>query len=203
MANKLKVLINKINTLKNNKVLRTKISLKLREFKNCQDWFSELCYCIMTANSKAESAMQLQKQINFRNISQEQLRLALKGKVRFHGNKASYILQARHYQDIKTIINGKDTLSARQWLIENIKGLGMKEASHFLRNVGYTNVAILDRHILSVLKEYGLVKINPPLTHRNYLYIEEKLREIAKLSNLNLAELDLYLWFLKTNKVLK
>jgi len=36
-----------------------------------------------------------------------------------------------------------------------------------------------------------------------YLEIENLLREIAKETNLHLGELDLYLWYMETGKVLK
>jgi N-glycosylase/DNA lyase len=34
----------------------------------------------------------------------------------------------------------------------------MKEASHFLRNIGFTEIAVIDRHILKHLKAEGLVR---------------------------------------------
>lgn len=76
--------------------------------------------------------------------------------------------------------------------------------SHFLRNVGFTNVAILDRHVLAVLCAHKLIDEVPrSLTRRSYLKIEEKLRKFAQELNLSLGELDLYLWYMKTGDVLK
>jgi len=54
-------------------------------------------------------------------------------------------------------------------LVKNIQGVGYKEASHSLRNIGYTER----------LKA---------LTKRKYLEIEGLLRRVARKSNLNLAE---------------
>jgi N-glycosylase/DNA lyase len=91
----------------------------------------------------------------------------------------------------------------REWLSENIKGIGPKEASHFLRNIGYTNFAILDFHIIDILIRNGLFEKRKPLTKREYLEIEAILKKIARKVNLNLAELDLYLWYMETGKILK
>ena len=88
-------------------------------------------------------------------------------------------------------------------MVDNIKGLGMKEASHFLRNIGFKDFAIIDFHIIDILVKYGLIKKPKTLTKNKYLEIEGILKEIAKKTNLNLAELDLYLWYEETDKVLK
>ena len=85
-----------------------------------------------------------------------------------------------------------------------MKGVGYKESSHFLRNVGFSDVAILDRHVLSVLHEHGLIDVVPrPPTRGRYLEIERKLEELAGKLGFTLGELDLYLWYLKTGEVLK
>ena len=91
----------------------------------------------------------------------------------------------------------------RRWLVDNIKGLGYKEASHFLRNIGYDDYAIIDTHILDILARYRIIKQPKTLTKKNYLKIEGHLQKIARQTKLTLAELDLYLWFLETGKILK
>ncbi|GAI37170.1 unnamed protein product, partial [marine sediment metagenome] len=97
-----------------------------------------------------------------------------------------------------------DARQARGWLAENVKGVGYKESSHFLRNVGFSDVAILDRHVLSVLHEHGLIDGLPrSLARGRYLEIERKLEELARKLGLTLGELDLYLWYSKTGEVLK
>jgi len=90
-----------------------------------------------------------------------------------------------------------------EWLVKNISGIGYKEASHFLRNIGFTNLAIVDFHILNLLARHGLIEKPKTLTRKKYLEIEEVLRAIAEKLDLNLAELDLYLWYMETGKVLK
>jgi len=91
----------------------------------------------------------------------------------------------------------------RAWLVDNIKGLGYKEASHFLRNIGFDDYAIIDFHILDLLERYRLIKKPKTLTTKQYRKIEHVLQKLATKTNLTLAELDLYLWYLETGKILK
>ncbi len=103
----------------------------------------------------------------------------------------------------KIIRLNNDEIELREWLVKNIKGIGYKEGSHFLRNIGYKNLAIVDFHILDLLVQYELIEKPKVLTKKIYLDIENLLKRIAKELNLNLAELDLFLWYLETGKILK
>lgn len=180
-------------------------SFDLREEK---EWFSEMCFCLLTANSKAETAINIQREIGsdgFLKFSQEQIKeIIRKNKHRFHNNKSKYIVEARKFSNIKEIIKYKEEFEARNWLAENIKGLGYKEASHFMRNVGYKNLAILDRHILRLMLENGYIEEIPKSLNKNkYFEIEKKFNKIARDLKLSSAELDMYMWYLKTGKILK
>lgn len=189
------------------------ISKRLAEFasfkgRDSGEWFSELCFCILTANSKAKSALAIQSKLGTRGFctypESKVRQCIIDHKHRFHNNKAKYIVAARKHRDIKRELAGMDSVAAREWLVKSVKGLGYKEASHFMRNVGYNDVAIVDRHILSVLHKYGYIKSRPPhLTKNAYLDIEKTLAKIAKENRMSLAELDLYLWYMKTGEVLK
>ena len=203
-------LIKQINKLKSS-LIKQEVDNRINEFRelnNSEDWFSELCYCLLTANSKAETALNIEKELKWKGFyssSQSEIRDFIKrNKHRFHNNKSKFIVEARKFKDIKNIIREKDQIEARTWLVDNIKGIGYKEASHFLRNVGYNNVAILDRHILNLMVEYDIIKEKPnTLNKDNYQEIEKKLGKLAKFVDMSHAELDLYLWFLKTRKILK
>lgn len=124
---------------------------------------------------------------------------------RYPNTRAKYIMEARKYKgllkDIIESFNKEDEL--REWLVKNIKGIGYKEASHFLRNIGYTDFAIIDFHIINILTKHKLVEKPKRLTKRKYLEIENVLRKCAKKLNISLAELDLYLWYAETGKILK
>jgi N-glycosylase/DNA lyase len=208
----MKELVEVINKLKNSKVKEI-VDIRIKEFKELGnksniEIFKELCFCILTANFNAEKSIKIQKEIGNGFLTLPESVLAKKLKVlghRYYNTRAKYIVEARKYMNsLKEIINSfnnKDNL--REWLVKNIKGLGYKEASHFLRNIGYTNFSILDFHIINILVKYGLIKKPKTLTKKKYLEIEEILKEVAKKLNINLAELDLYLWYMETGKILK
>ena len=86
-----------------------------------------------------------------------------------------------------------------------MKGLGYKEASHFLRNIGVgLDLAILDRHIIKNLKRYGVIEEVPKsLTPKKYLEIEEKMKEFARRIDIPMPELDLLFWSMETGEVFK
>ena len=101
---------------------------------------------------------------------------------------------------------GDDRDGRRDFLAANpgIKGIGYKEASHFLRNVGFNGYAILDKHILRTLTEFGVIDSpKPPTTKKKYLDIEERMREFSVKICIDVDELDLLLWSNKTGEILK
>jgi len=208
----MKRLLESVENLKNSEV-KNLVDARLREFKKIgnasnNEIFKELCFCILTANFNAEKSMKIQMKTGDEFLTLPESRLAKKLRElghRFPNGRASYIVDARKYKDsIKEIIETfHDENELREWLVKNVKGIGYKEASHFLRNIGYTDFAIIDFHIIDVLTKYRIIEKPRMLTKRRYLEIEELLKKIARKSNLNLAELDLYLWYMETGKILK
>lgn len=203
-----------IAQLKNLKAsrIRNVVDARLKEFravgeKNNNELFKELCFCILTANFSAERAIKIQNEIDAGFITLTEAELAKKLRTlghRFPNTRAKYIIQARAYKTmLKNVI--KNDNNPREWLVKHIKGIGYKEASHFLRNIGFEDVAIIDFHILDALSSYGLIKKSKArtLTRRRYLEIESLLKSLASNVGMNLAELDLYLWYIETGKVLK
>jgi len=124
---------------------------------------------------------------------------------RFPNIRSSYIIEARNYiTDLKEELSQSDRDdSLRDWIVKHIKGLGYKEASHFLRNIGHENYAIIDFHIIDVLVKHNLIEKPKTLTKKKYIEIESILRKMGEILKINLAELDLYLWYLETGKILK
>ncbi|RUM61711.1 MAG: N-glycosylase [Persephonella sp.] len=172
------------------------------------DIFSEASFCILTANSSATLGIKIQKEVGIKGFKEyplEKLFQIFKEKGhRFAMQRAERIVSLREkenllYQIVK-MDNGKE---ARELLVKNIKGYGYKEASHFLRNVGFEDVAIIDRHISRFLFENGLVKPRKTITKKVYLECEEALNKISKNLGLTQGELDLYIFYIKTKKVLK
>lgn len=207
-------LISELEELKNSD-LKKLIQKRMKEFKGVGEggnnrWFSELSFCILTANSSAQLGIDIQKELGAKGFielppSNLQEKLKELGH-RFYRTRAEYIVEAREYSDrIKDIITDfSDPFDARKWLIDNVKGIGYKEGSHFLRNVGYERPMILDRHILRVLDEWSVIEQVPKtLTKNRYLAIENKVKKLADKIQLTPAEIDLYIWYMDTGKVLK
>ena len=120
---------------------------------------------------------------------------------RFWPQRANRIVLARKYKNIKDILLEEN--DKRMWLLKNIKGLGMKESSHFLRNVGFFDYAILDRHIISSLIDNGIIAEYKTLTPKRYIEIEKKMHKICKKLDMSQGELDIYIWYIKTGTILK
>jgi N-glycosylase/DNA lyase len=208
----LKHLVRKVCSLKSNDIKRI-VDDRILEFeregkKPGSEIFKELCFCILTANYNAERAIIIQKEIGDGFINLPLASLAGKLKklgYRYPNTRAKYIVEARKHKDAlkEAIESYSDERMLREWVVKNVKGLGFKEASHFLRNIGYKNLAIIDFHIVDILAENGLIKRPKNLSKKTYLEIEEVLRKLAGKLKLNLAELDLYLWYCETGKILK
>jgi len=208
----MKTLLNRIEGLKNDGI-KDIIERRISEFesfrkKPSKEVFKEYCFCVLTANFDAEKGIKIQKEIGngFLTLSEKQLARKLKKLgYRFPNMRAKFIAEGRKYKDnLKSIIDSFENESElREWLVRNMKGLGYKEASHFLRNISCKNLAIIDFHIIDVLEKHGLIKRPKTVTRKKYLEIENLLKDVAQKSGLNLAELDLYLWYLETGKVLK
>ncbi|MCX8193139.1 MAG: N-glycosylase/DNA lyase [Nitrososphaeria archaeon] len=205
-------LLEDLRKLVNTSVSRI-VQEKIREFKelggkDIDEIFKELCFCILTAGYNAERSIMIQEKIGdgFLKFSQEDLSLMLRELGhRYPDARARYIVKAREkIDDLKVVLSSlRGDKQIREWLVENIDGVGYKEASHFLRNIGRLDVAIIDFHILDLLERYGVIKKPKTLTKKKYLEIEKILENISNQLNMKLGELDLYLWYLETGKILK
>jgi N-glycosylase/DNA lyase len=204
-------LIDKIEELKNSEI-NTKINQRIKEFRDInkdsnEELFSELCFCLLTANFNAEKTIKIQKEIGdcFLSNNQNEIREKLKTQGhRFPNKRSEYIHEARSCKDkLKEVVSFHDRKALREWIVKNVKGIGYKEASHFLRNVGFDDYAIIDFHIIDLLEKYEIIKKPKTINKDKYLEIEKILRKIAEKTNLTLAELDLYLWYMETGKILK
>ena len=211
-----------IENLKNSEI-KNVIDSRMKEFselgkKPINEIFKELCFCLLTANFSAQGGIKIQKEINNGFLTLSEIDLAKKLSElghRFPNARARYIFLARQkINNLKEILeNIEDELKKREEIVKNIKGLGMKEASHFLRNIGYKNLAIIDFHIIDLLARNNLIDHggdssgkkpkNKSLAPKKYIEIENLLKQIAEKTNLTLGELDLYLWYEETGKILK
>ncbi|CEP77865.1 MAG: N-glycosylase/DNA lyase [Defluviitoga tunisiensis] len=195
------------------KIIKDKVEQRFLEFKKLGeegdelDLYSELCFCILTANWKAKGGIKAQKlitKVGFAEYPEEQLVSLLK-KIghRFPNTRAKYIIENRWIiGDLKSLIQ-QHYVNARTFLVDKIKGIGWKESSHFLRNTGVEDVAILDKHILKIMKTYQLIEDfpKPGWNKSSYLKLEKILKDFAEKVKEPVGKLDLYLWYLETNSI--
>ena len=177
--------------------------------------FEELAFCIFTANTSAEMSAKAVDAV--RNVlitgSADDMTRRLEGIYRFNNVRPAHIVHTRNYLknsmnfQLKNKINSfknKNELRDFFALNKDIKGIGYKEASHFLRNIGFKGYAILDKHIINSLHEFGILKTNEkPKNNKEYLEIEEKLKDFSKDIGIDIDELDLLLWSRRAGKILK
>ncbi|MFH0832781.1 MAG: N-glycosylase/DNA lyase [Candidatus Aenigmatarchaeota archaeon] len=165
--------------LKNSyKAKKPAIEKRLNEFKNRKDEeiFHELAFCLLTPQSRAKtcwSAIEnLKKNRLLFSDDPGEIRKYMTG-VRFANTKAKRIPLARRLVNEIRARRNSNPYELRDYLVKNINGYGYKEASHFLRNIGFDDFAILDRHILKNLLRYKVIdEIPKTLTKKRYLEIE-------------------------------
>ena len=205
------------------KARRTEIQARLAEFddvwrkgSDARLW-EELVFCIFTAGASARMGMKAIEAVRplLMNGKRAEMTKALRkaGAHRFPVERPGYIVVARNFlrdhcgfrlrEQLQSFSN---PIERRDWLAQEkgIKGLGYKESSHFLRNIGLKGHAILDKHVVRCLADLKIVENpRPPTSRGRYLEIEEKLKRLAVEVQVDFDELDLVLWSMKTGEVLK
>ena len=200
---------------------KDEIRKRMKEFEDVykngtdRDIFLELVFCIFTAGASAKMGLKCVDAIRdiVLKADREELLEHLRGKHMYPDARAGYIVHTRDYleKEINFELKGKidsfaDIQERRDFFAKNkgIKGLGYKEGSHFLRNIGFRGYAILDKHILRSLCEFGYLESpKPPSSRKRYLETEKVLMQFAKDLGIDFDELDLILWSRKTGVILK
>ncbi len=200
--------------------LRIKIRKRLGEFRKLwrnQDpvpIFKEAVFCLLTPQSRARVCWRAVESLEKSGLlwkgKAEEIVSHLVG-VRFKNHKANYIaeLREKYWRDGKFLLVEKikdlPPVQAREWLVRNVKGMGYKEASHFLRNIGFSSdLAILDRHILKNLLFFGAIDHIPKnLSRKNYIEFEKRMMEFSRKIKIPMGELDLLFWARQTGEIFK
>jgi len=199
---------------------RAEIEGRLAEFKRVPSegegrLFEELAFCLLTPQSSAKAADRAMRHLIHTGLleegSEEQIARVIGGcGIRFGENKARYVVEAR-----EKLLSSRPTMSfsdllvddpaeARERIVRNIRGLGYKEASHFLRNIGYRGLAILDRHILRTLREAKVIETVPSALSKGlYLDLERKFLAYSRRLGIPPDALDLVIWSSRTGHLLK
>jgi N-glycosylase/DNA lyase len=177
--------------------------------------WEEMVFCFFTGGCSARMGIRSVEATRPLLLSgnQAELAAALIGRHRYPNARAGYIVASREFLQEHCGLRLREKLESfdddavrRDWLVKEkrIKGLGYKEASHYLRNIGYRGYAILDKHVLRSLAELEIIADpQPPNTRAKYLATEEKLKNLAALTEIDFDELDLVLWSMKTGEILK
>ena len=178
--------------------------------------FEELVYCIFTAGASARMGLNSVERVRKHLFKggHTKLELLLVGAHRYPRARSGYIVHTRRYLKRECGLRlgeklasfGDDAEARRDFFARNpgVKGIGYKEASHYLRNIGYCGYAILDKHILRTLHECQVIDSpDPPTTKKKYIAVEEQMRNFAVGLRINFDELDLLLWSNKTGEILK
>lgn len=177
--------------------------------------FEELCFCLLTPQSKARSCDAAIRELKEKTLLFEgdvaAIARVLSAKTRFHNNKAKYLVEARgkfEADDFALLTHATFSGTerhAREYFLREVKGLGLKEASHYLRNVGRgSQLAILDRHILKNLVKCGAIeKVPASLTEKRYLEIEKGMEKFCARTGIPLSHLDLLFWAEETGEIFK
>jgi N-glycosylase/DNA lyase len=200
---------------------KKEIESQIKTFKNIwingsdEELFSELAFCILTPQSKAKVCWQTIEELTKTGIlfngSKEEIRKALRI-IRFYNNKTMYLTNARdkflsngNFSIRKVLSKFDEPRECRDWLVSEVKGIGYKEASHFLRNIGLgEKLAILDRHILKNMRDlYIIEEIPKTLNRKRYLLLESRFSKFSDEIGIPLSHLDLLLWYRETGEIFK
>ena len=177
--------------------------------------WEEMVFCFFTGGCSAKMGLRSIDAVRplLDSGSQPEIAAALSGVHRYPNARARYVYMSRSFLkqhcnlELRKKLDSFDCpLERRDWLVreKGIKGLGYKEASHFLRNIGLRGYAILDKHVLKCLSELKIIpEPKPPNTRSRYLTVENKLRDLSEITKIDFDEMDLVLWSIKTGQILK
>ena len=200
---------------------RSLIRKKLSEFRRVgrdasdERLFEELTFCIFTAGASARMGLSSVEGVRgvLANSPLNEIQLALQHRHRFPNARGTHVYRTREYLRTHCGLRMRELLKGfagaderRDFFAANasVRGLWYKEASHFLRNVGYGGYAILDKHILARLAEFDVIDSpRPASTKAQYLGLETKMKDFAESIDIDFDELDLLLWYTKTGEILK
>ena len=176
--------------------------------------FEELVFCIFTAGASAKMGLNALEAVRdiLPHADERRLGRRLRGVYRFPNARARYVVHTREHLARRgarlksALLSFENPLERREFLAldRDIKGIGFKEASHFLRNIGFRGYAILDKHILRCLFELGVTESpRAPRSGAQYVETEGRFREFSEKNGFDLDEMDLFLWSEKTGEILK
>ena len=123
------------------------------------------------------------RRYRFPNTKSRQIAAAQLRVVKFYGSLGALVYSA----------SGEES---RRRLIECVPGVGLKQASLFLRNIGVsTDFAILDVHVVRYMAIIGLARALPnSLTTDMYYVLESVLSHYAQCLGFSVGHVDRAIW---------
>lgn len=164
--------------------------------------FSELIFCTLTANTSAEMGLRCQNYLEgLQDYSFDSIKFKLiECKYRFKNTRARFI--EYNYRKVHILEDIIQDDRRRELLVENYMGIGMKEASHFLRNIGYFQYSILDKHIQRFLESYYSREIRIR-NRKDYESVELLFMRLSEEYGMEPGIMDLVVWYMMTGKIIK
>ena len=199
-------------------IIKPDITARLEEFRIIHNEadnnkiFEELSFCILSSGAGPRMAQKsleaIGNTLHTGDFNDLKKRLS---NVHKYPDKAEYIITTREYiqrefnYDLITELKAiEDRIERREFIAGNrsIKGIGMVQASHFLRNIGFFGYAILDKNVLNSLHEFGVIDDSKaPSTAKKYIEKENLMIDFSDKLSISIDELDLLLWYRKNGKI--
>lgn len=190
------------------------IKSRLNDFAQVpkDEYFYELAFCLLTPQSSQANAEKVIEELKTRKFKEKSFNPMQhlrdpKHYIRFHNVKSLRLMALRKVFPLiysRLSFKSDDPRGLRELLLQNVKGLGWKEASHFLRNIGFRDLAILDRHILKHLCHLRVIpEIPKTISSRRYKEIEAAFIAYASKVKVPMDELDLLFWSEETGEIKK
>jgi N-glycosylase/DNA lyase len=166
---------------------------------------------IAAANRIDKSGFLLRRYSNEDHLQNELINLLMKPLI-VEGKPRNYRFPVVRAQNLarchSIIINTKHSLTelicsfdnaieARKWLVKYVPGIGPKQSSMFLRNVGVSyDLAILDRHVLNYMLKLGIYSGTKLFisSFKQYYKYEADLQKHAYELNCPVGLLDWAIW---------
>lgn len=194
-------------------------SIDWRNSSEC-DLLKELVLCTLSSNIRYEVAVlytaKLEQEKCFIKATKNKLDeksicryltepILLKGKLvryRFPKTKSNQLYRTinniyGNSSSIKELLSTTHTsVEARDVLTCRCTGIGYKQASMFLRNIGYGyNLAIIDTHIIDYLNLVDVLPQRPKVqNHTVYSKIEKLYSAYAQTKQFDIKRLDIAIW---------
>lgn len=182
---------------------------------NDDDLWRELVACVLGSRVRFEAAHAAIERMDEMGLLTERRRsrrfdqyekdtvVALSGGYPFYRVRAKQIRRAAEHlygnrRSVREFLDdAQDAREARRRLASELPGLGPKQASLFLRNIGYaTHVAVLDVHVLTYMCWVGLTEeiVKSISTVRKYEKLEDSFIEYSYSFGYTPDHFDLAVW---------